>query len=53
MRQWYDVLDPRAEEALDDIRSMSAVSGLEFGRTRRPDETTILTILATSSNVTT
>src|SRR3954471_5823900 len=42
LQQWYSLSDPGAEEALYDIQSMRAFTGLELGRDAIPDETTIL-----------
>ena len=42
LQQWYQLSDPGAEEALYDIQSMRAFSGLDLGRDAIPDETTIL-----------
>jgi transposase, IS5 family len=42
LQQWYALSDPGAEEALYDIQSMRAFTGLELGRDAIPDETTIL-----------
>jgi IS5 family transposase len=42
LQQWYQLSDPGAEEALYDIQSMRAFTGLELGRDANPDETTIL-----------
>lgn len=42
LQQWYQLSDPGAEEALYDIQSMRAFTGLELGRDAIPDETTIL-----------
>src|SRR3979411_2753859 len=42
LQQWYSLSDPGAEEALYDIQSMRAFTGLELGRGAIPAETTIL-----------
>ncbi len=42
LQQWYQLSDPRAEEALYDSHSMRAFAGLELGRDAIPDKTTIL-----------
>lgn len=42
LQQWYNLSDPGAEEALYDIQSMRAITGLELARDAIPDETTIL-----------
>jgi transposase, IS5 family len=42
LQQWYNLSDPGAEEALYDIQSMRAFTGLDLGSDAIPDETTIL-----------
>ncbi len=41
LQQWYNLSDPAAEEALYDIISMRTFAGIDLGRARVPDETTI------------
>ncbi len=38
---WFDLSDPRAEEQLHDSRAMRTFAGIDLGRERAPDETTI------------
>ena len=42
LQQWYALSDPGAEEALYDMESMRAFTGLELGCDAIPDETTVL-----------
>jgi len=41
LQQWFNLSDPGAEEALYDIISMRTFAGIDLGRARVPDETTI------------
>jgi IS5 family transposase len=41
-QQWYNLSDPRAEEALDDMRRCVRLWAWKLGRDDIPDETTIL-----------
>jgi len=41
LQQWFNLSDPAAEEALYDIISMRTFAGIDLGRARVPDETTI------------
>mgnify|MGYP001573688617 CR=1 FL=1 len=42
LQHWYDLSDPAAEEALYDSTAMRRFVGIDLGRERVPDETTIL-----------
>jgi IS5 family transposase len=41
LQQWFNLSDPGAEEALYDIISMRTFAGIDLGKARVPDETTI------------
>lgn len=41
LQQWFNLSDPAAEEALYDSLSMRRFVGIDLGRERAPDETTI------------
>jgi hypothetical protein len=41
LQQWFNLSDPAAEEALYDIISTRTFAGIDLGRARVPDETTI------------
>ena len=41
LQQWFNLSDPAAEEALYDVLSMRRFVGIDLGRERAPDETTI------------
>lgn len=41
LQQWYALSDPAAEEALYDSQAMRRFVGIDLGRERAPDETTI------------
>ena len=41
LQQWFNLSDPAAEEALYDSLSMRRFIGIDLGRERAPDETTI------------
>ena len=41
LQHWYERSDPAAEEALYDSRAMRQFVGIDLGRERVPDETTI------------
>jgi IS5 family transposase len=41
LRQWFNLSDSAAEEALDDARAMSNVAGIGLYREPLPDEPTI------------
>lgn len=42
LQQWYDLSDPAMEESLYDSAAMRRFVGIDLGRERAPDETTIL-----------
>lgn len=42
LQHWYDLSDPAVEEALYDSNAMRRFVGIDLGRERVPDETTIL-----------
>jgi len=42
LQHWFNLSDPAAEEALYDSPAMRAFAGIDLGRERAPDETTIL-----------
>ena len=42
LQQWFNLSDPRAEEALSESVSMCRFVGIDLGREPVPDETTIL-----------
>ncbi len=41
LQQWFDLSDPAAEEALYDSHAMRRFVGIDLGRERAPDETTL------------
>lgn len=41
LQHWFNLSDPAAEEALHDSRAMRRFAGIDLGRERAPDETTI------------
>lgn len=41
LQHWFNLSDPAAEEALYDVASMRAFVGIDLGRERAPDETTV------------
>ena len=42
LQLWFDLSDPAAEEALYDSRAMRSCVGIDLGRERVPDETTVM-----------
>ena len=41
LQHWFNLSDPAAEEAMYDVASMRAFVGIDLGRERAPDETTV------------
>lgn len=41
LQHWFNLSDPAVEEALYDVASMRAFVGIDLGRERAPDETTV------------
>ena len=41
LQHWYGLSDPAVEEALYDVPAMREFAGIDLGRERAPDETTV------------
>ena len=41
LQHWFNLSDPAVEEALHDSRAMRSFVGIDLGRERTPDETTV------------